>query len=190
MNKLSRIIILLASVILLIMFICPIWSISLEAPQYPEGLGLNIHINTITGHKPNDLQSINGLNHYIGMKTIEPSSITELKIMPYVIGFMMLFGLIILLLNKKYLIWIWIAVFIIIAIVGLYDFYLWGFDYGHNLSPHAIIKIPGMYYQPPVFGSKQLLNFTAHSYPYIGGIAAFLSIVLSLVGLIFEGKKK
>jgi len=52
--------------------------------------------------------------------------------------------------------------------VGMVDFYQWEFDYGHNLDPHAIIKIDGMSYQPPLIGSKQLLNFLAHSYPAIG----------------------
>jgi copper chaperone NosL len=172
------------------MYFFPIWSISLEAPQYPEGLGLYINISSMVGHRANDLNSINNLNHYIGMKIIKPESINELKIMPYIIGFMMLFGVIILFINKKKLIWIWIIIFIIIAFIGLYDFYLWGYDYGHNLDPKAIIKIPGMFYQPPVFGTKQLLNFTAHSYPSIGGIAAFLSIVIAFFSLDVVKMKK
>jgi len=78
---------------LVLMYFFPLWSISLQAPQYPEGLGLYININSIEGHKPNDLQSINGLNHYIGMKKIEPDSILELKLMPYIVGFFLLFVL-------------------------------------------------------------------------------------------------
>jgi copper chaperone NosL len=144
----------------------------------------------MTGHKTNDLNSINNLNHYIGMKVIKPESINELKIMPYIIGFMMLFGVLILLINKKKLILVWIIIFTIISVIGLYDFYLWGYDYGHNLDPKAIIKIPGMFYQPPVFGTKQLLNFTAHSYPSIGGIAAFLSIIIAFISLDVFKKKK
>ena len=47
---------------------------------------------------------------------------------------------------------------------GFVDFYLWGYDYGHNLdTEHAIIKVPGMSYQPPLIGSKKLLNFKAIS---------------------------
>jgi copper chaperone NosL len=176
--------------LLILMYFFPIWSISLEAPQYPEGLGLYINISSMTGHKTNDLNSINNLNHYIGMKVIKPESINELKIMPYIIGFMMLFGVLILLINKKKLILVWIIIFTIISVIGLYDFYLWGYDYGHNLDPKAIIKIPGMFYQPPVFGTKQLLNFTAHSYPSIGGIAAFLSIIIAFISLDVFKKKK
>ena len=39
-----------------------------------------IRINTVTGIKPNDLANINGLNHYIGMKAIEPDAIPELRV--------------------------------------------------------------------------------------------------------------
>ncbi len=181
MKKSSRILFFSSVVILILMYLFPIWSISLEAPQYPEGLGLYINISSMEGFKQNDLNSINNLNHYIGMKVINPDDIKELVYMPYIIGFMILSGLIILLLKKNNLILIWLILFVIIAIIGLVDFYQWGYDYGHNLSPDAIIKIPGMSYQPPLFGTKQLLNFTAHSYPYIGGIAAGLSIVLAFV---------
>ena len=55
------------------------------------------------------------------------------------------------------------------ALAGLADFYRWGYDYGHNLDPEAIIKIPGMSYQPPLIGTKQLLNFQATSWPASGG---------------------
>ena len=61
--------------------------IDLIAPQYPEGLGLYISSRSIEGIKPNDLASINGLNHYIGMRTIEPDQIPELRFMaPVMLG--------------------------------------------------------------------------------------------------------
>ena len=84
----SKITIAFASLLLLLTFLFPLWYINLEAPQYPEGIGLEIWINQITGQKPNDLTNINGLNHYIGMKTIVPDAIPELKIMPFIIIFM------------------------------------------------------------------------------------------------------
>ncbi|MCL4279415.1 MAG: hypothetical protein KJZ60_06965, partial [Ignavibacteriaceae bacterium] len=89
----SKILIIVASLILILTFFFPIWYIDLEAPQYPEGIGLEIWINKITGQQEHDLENINGLNHYIGMKRIEPDAIPELTIMPFVIIFMTLFGL-------------------------------------------------------------------------------------------------
>jgi len=190
MKTQSKIIVILASLILILSFFFPIWYIDLEAPQYPEGIGLEIWLNKITGQKPNDLANINGLNHYIGMKEIVPDAIPELKIMPFIIIFLIVFGLISGISGKRSLVYIWIVLFFIIATVGLYDFYMWEYDYGHNLNPHAAIKIPGMAYQPPLIGSKMLLNFNAISMPHIGSLILVLAVVLAAVALYLDKKNK
>ncbi|MDX1618279.1 MAG: hypothetical protein R3224_05805, partial [Balneolaceae bacterium] len=157
-----------ATLLLIGLYFLPIWSISLEAPQYPEGIGLNIHVNTIKGKAPQDLQNINGLNHYIGMKKIEPDSIPELSLMPPIIGFLIVTRLVIAVWGNRKWILAWLVLFGLLAVVGLVDFYIWEYDYGHDLNPDAAIKIPGMSYQPPLIGSKKILNFTATSLPHIG----------------------
>lgn len=184
MKKISRIIVIAVSVLLVTGFILPIWEITLDAPQYPEGLGLNIWINKITG----DLQTINGLNHYIGMKKIEPDSIQELKMMPYFLGVLIVLGLIAGISGKKKLLSLWAIAFIIIGTTGAVDFYMWEYDYGHNLNPEAAIKVPGMSYQPPLIGSKQLLNFTANSYPDTGGMAVIGGGLIAVLVLLYEIK--
>ena len=186
----SKIIIAFASLLLLLTFLFPLWYINLEAPQYPEGIGLEIWINQITGQKPNDLTNINGLNHYIGMKTIVPDTIPELKIMPFIIIFLIVFGLITAFTGKRILVFSWIALFIILAAIGLYDFYMWEYDYGHNLNPHAAIKIPGMAYQPPLIGSKMLLNFNAISMPDISFYILVIAVGLAIIALIIDKKSK
>lgn len=188
MKKNQKIIVICSSVLLVLVFFFPIWKINLEAPQYPEGIGLEIWLNKITGQKPNDLNSINGLNHYIGMKPINPSDIPELKLMPYIIMFMILLGLAAGILGKKSLVKMWIALFFVIGIVGMYDFYQWEYDYGHDLNPHAAIKIPGMSYQPPLIGSQKLLNFNAISMPDIGTWIIILSVLLSVLALMMNKK--
>lgn len=189
MNMKSRIMIIVASLILVLTFFFPLWKIDLVAPQYPEGLGIRIWINQISGLKPNDLQSINGLNHYIGMKIIDPDSIPELKIMPYIIVFMILFGLFNSYKKNPKLVYIWIGLFLILGAIGLYDFYMWEYNYGHQLNPDAPIKIPGMAYQPPLIGSKQLLNINAVSLPSIGAIVIMISIILSAYAVYYNSQK-
>lgn len=190
MKTQSKIIIIFASLILILSFFFPIWYIDLEAPQYPEGIGLEIWLNKITGEKPHDLNNINGLNHYIGMKEIVPDAIPELKIIPFIIIFLIVFGLISGISGKRSLVYIWIILFIVIAAVGMYDFYLWEYDYGHNLNPHAAIKIPGMAYQPPLIGSKMLLNFNAISMPHIGSWILVSVVILAIVALFIDKKNK
>lgn len=190
MNKKSKIILAVASLILVFTFFFPLWSIDLEAPQYPEGIGLRIWLNEITGLHPNDLNSINGLNHYIGMKEIVPDAIPELKIMPFIIIFMILFGLAAAYMGKRFLVYSWIVLFLILGAVGLYDFYLWEYDYGHDLNPNAAIKVPGMAYQPPLIGSKMLLNFNAISMPNVSFYILVLAVALAVLALIIDSKSK
>ncbi len=169
------------ALLLLTLFITPLWRITLQAPQYPDGITMYIWINKITGDSEYTLQNINILNHYVGMKYIEPDSIPELQYFPYIILGMVLLGLISGSIGNRRLIFAWGSVMILLGALGIYDFYLWEYDYGHNLDPNAPIKVPGMAYQPPVIGSKMLLNFRADSYPYWGGLFMGLSIILSFV---------
>jgi len=177
MKVLSRISLVVALALLVGAYFVPIWSIDLEAPQYPEGIGLHIRINTIEGKNPHDLRNINGLNHYIGMKEIQPDAVLLLKLLPYLFGVVIALGVLAVVLNKQKLAVAFLGTFLLIGIVSFAEFYRWEYDYGHNLNPNAAIKIPGMAYQPPLIGSKKLLNFTATSLPTTGGymmLAAFL----------------
>jgi copper chaperone NosL len=81
----------------------------------------------------------------------------------------------------------WFATFVLVAIAGLADFWRWSWDFGHNLDMDtAIIKVPGMVYQPPIIGTKQILNFHASSWPHWGGVAACLAMVLAAVAVLVE----
>jgi hypothetical protein len=139
--------------------------------------------------KPHDLQNINGLNHYIGMKAIEPDSIPELRFMPVFVAVMIAAGLLVAATGNRMLLYVWVGVFLIGAVAGLVDFWLWSYDYGHNLDPTAAIKVPGMSYQPPLIGSKQLLNFVATSWPALGGLAAMVSVGISSLVSIGEWRR-
>lgn len=182
MAKRSRVLILLASLALGLMYVLPVWTINLEAPQYPEGLGMVIQINTIEGKKQHDLTNINNLNHYIGMRRIVPESIPELKIMPVVVAVLMVLGGLVSLVGRRRALYAWAMVLVAASAVGMADFWKWEYDYGHHLDEeNAIIKIPGMSYQPPLIGSRQILNFKAHSWPGAGGYAAILAVLTAVL---------
>lgn len=151
----------------------PIWRITLDAPQYPEGMGMLIWARTLTGEGPNDLDIINQLNHYIGMKKIEPDAIPELKVIPPVI---MAFGALCLLAAFRPRTWATVLLLAGLAAAGaagMYDFWRWEYDYGHDLDPTAAIKVPGASYQPPLIGTAKLLNFHSSSWPALGGYLLF-----------------
>jgi hypothetical protein len=190
MNARTRITLAAAALVLGVAYVSPLWHIGLDAPQYPEGIGMFIWIDTITGQKPNDLQSINGLNHYIGMKAIVPESIPELGLMPWIVAGLMAAGVIAAAVGRRILLYGWTALFALVAAVGIVDFWYWGYNYGHDLDPTAAIKIPGFSYQPPLIGSKQLLNFTAHSWPGLGGWAIALALLSGLTLCIVEFRRR
>ncbi|HET8829589.1 MAG TPA: hypothetical protein VFM79_09610 [Pelobium sp.] len=161
----SRILIALSALLMLSAYFLPLWKILLEAPQYPEGLEMKIWLTGITGN----VDQINGLNHYIGMQYIVVENFWEFKVLPYLFGALVAFGFFVAWKGKLKFLWIWMVVLLAFAIFGFTDFYLWEYDYGHNLDPMAAIKVEGMSYQPPLIGYKQLLNFLAGSLPDIGG---------------------
>jgi len=189
MIRISRWVIAAVSLLLLAVFVTPLWRIDLIAPQYPEGIGLRIWIDKITGLRPNDLNSLNGLNHYIGMRAIIPESIPELRFMPWLLGAAIVAGLLVALVGRRPLLYLWAALFTLGASAGLIDFWKWGYAYGHDLDPHAAIKVPGMSYQPPVIGSKQLLNFHATSWPGIGGWIAIVAVGAVVTVAVLEWRR-
>ena len=124
------------------LFFFPLWKVTLIAPQYPDGVTMYIWINQITGDSPGTLQNINILNHYVGMQKIEPDSIPELTYFPWVVGALGFLGLVAAAVNKSKVYLSWAVLFLVLGALGIYDFYLWEYDYGHNLDPKAPIKVP------------------------------------------------
>ncbi|MDP9229540.1 MAG: nitrous oxide reductase accessory protein NosL [Bacteroidota bacterium] len=168
MNKMSfpsRIIIAIVSLSLITTYFLPVWFIFLIAPQYPEGLTMNIWLYKITGQ----VDIINGLNHYIGMKYIKTEMFPEFSYLIYIVAFFILFGLVVAITGKRKLLFAYLILTLLGGAAAMYDFYAWGYEYGHNLDPKAAIQVPGLYYQPPLIGHKTLLNFDAYSYPDVGG---------------------
>ena len=181
-SLLSRVLLLIVSGLLFGSLLFPMWRIELAAPQYPEGLLLQLHANKIGG----DVAVINGLNHYIGMKTLHTEDFFEFTVLPYIIGFFGFFSLIMFFVAKRKGVILLFSSLILFTVMAGIDFYRWNYEYGHNLDPNAAIKVPGMSYQPPLIGYKQLLNFGAYSIPDIGGWMLIASGLLLFIIVVKE----
>lgn len=160
-----RIVLILCGAALVAVLFVPMWRIDLVAPQYPEGLMLLIYPDKLGGN----VDIINGLNHYIGMKTLHTEDFIEFSLLPYIIGFFAAAFLLVAVLGKRKWLNLLFILFVSFGILAMYDFWRWEYNYGHNLNPEAAIIVPGMAYQPPLIGFKQLLNFGAYSMPDKGG---------------------
>ena len=151
-----------------------------------------IWINKITDMEPNDIKNINLMNHYVGMKDI-PEHMPEFDLFPYIIGIMSILGVVVGFIGKRKFYLTWFVIMAILGTMGMYDFYLWEYDYGHNLNPHAAIQFMDaegnpMAYQPPLIGNKMLLNFMARSWPATGAYLLFTGMFLSVAAFYIDKK--
>jgi len=181
-TKVTRLSLFICGLGLLVVLFTPMWRIDLQAPQYPEGLRLLIYANKLAGN----VDIINGLNHYIGMKTLHANDFAEFKILPGIIVFFSVLFITAAFIAKRKWMNTLCILFVAFGILAMVDFWRWEYDYGHHLNPDAAIIVPGMAYQPPLIGFKQLLNFGAYSVPDMGGwiFVGVGAVLLSLV--IFE----
>ena len=164
-SGLSKTLLLITGLLFVGALFVPMWQIQLEAPQYPEGLVLRLHANKIGG----DVEIINGLNHYIGMATLHTENFIEFKVLPYLFGAFALTSILLIFVAKRKAVLAFLITYVLFIVLAAVDFYRWNYEYGHNLDPNAAIRVPGMAYQPPLIGYKQLLNFGAYSIPDTGG---------------------
>ena len=188
LSKTTRILLGLASLTLIITYFVPLWQILLWAPQYPEGLTMKIWHNTLSGQ----IDIINGLNHYIGMKHISVEMFPEFQYIGLLIGFLMLLGLAAAVFGSPRTLFFFTLLSYVYGVAAMWDFWSWGYEYGHNLDPKAAIIVPDMSYQPPLIGYKNLLNFTSYSGPDTG---AWIIIGVCLLATLlwwwefFKGRK-
>ena len=190
--KKASILMIAGPLLLLGLYTFPLWTIMLGAPQYPEPLGINIHIDGIRDVNEFDIQNIDGLNHYIGMKTLpKPEDMWEFSTFPVVIGIMIASGVLLGILgffkkvNYKWFLG-WFVIMSALGVLGMYDFNAWMVDYGTDLDPNAIMKLANpdgspMTYKPPLFGHTKMLNFDVTSLPSTGAWMMFVGMILTLI---------
>lgn len=172
-----------AGIILIVSIFVPWWGMKFYAPQYPEGLDIIVTPTTLEG----DIDNINSLNHYIGMKTFSTESFPELQFMKYIIAGVALFIIIIGLLRNKGLLYGAIGVYVLLGIVGVLDMYRWLKSYGTELDPRAPIELEP--FVPPLIGENVIANFVTHSYFSYGALLLAIVFIL-LVFPLWRDRKK
>ena len=128
----------LAIVLMIASYFLPLWKMNLEAPQYPAGLVLTAYGNRMEG----DLKEINSLNHYVGVKEIEPDSVFELKLFPSALwGTVAILIASALLMRPGWKRWLVAALLWAFPIGLLLDLQYWLYNYGHDRSSDAPYRI-------------------------------------------------
>jgi len=178
-----RILILVAALLLLPTYVAPLWKLTMFAPQYQDGLRVQIYSWKLDGgNNGQDIKEVNVLNHYIGMRDLDNDSFTEFKWIPFGIG-----ALILLFLRAVVLGHMGHLVDILVLYSYFSLFSLWSFAYkmwlwGHDLAPTASVKVPG--FMPPMFGYKKIANFEVYSYPEMGSYTLCASALVLLLAFV------
>jgi hypothetical protein len=169
---------LLAALLLVPSYLFPLWTMTMFAPQYGDGLRMQIYSYKLEGgNAGQDIREINVLNHYIGMKDLSAADFTEFKWIPFVVGIMGLLMLRTAVLGKMSQLVDNLALYVYFGAFSLWSFGFKLWAYGHNLAPTAAVKVPP--FMPPMFGYKKLANFEVYSYPGLGSYA-LAAVVLAL----------
>ena len=177
-----RLLLVTAAVLLAASLTAPLWNLTMFAPQYPDGLRMDIYAHTLQGGRNGqDVKEINVLNHYIGMHDLSNEDFTEFKWMPFALGVLALIALRSAVHGTMASL---VDSFVLFAYFGAFS--LWSFAhklyvYGHNLAPGAPVKVAP--FTPPVFGYQQIANFEVYSYPRAGTyvlLAAGVALLLAL----------
>ncbi|HET9027690.1 MAG TPA: nitrous oxide reductase accessory protein NosL [Trueperaceae bacterium] len=164
----------LAALIPLLTFVWPLWHYYFEAPQYPEGLAMQIWANKLTGR----VDLINGLNHYVGFMHLDPADFWELKVLPILIVLVSLTGIVAAIVGRKRLFQAWLWFYGVFAALGMSDFARWLYQFGHTVDPKAAITMEG--YTPPMVGTSIFMNFYITAWPGWGAVALAGGFVVGL----------
>jgi copper chaperone NosL len=186
----SRILVLIAVLLLLPAFFTPLYTMTLYSNQFPDGLNLYIRAGSLQGGHTadrDDLKEINTLNHYIGMRALHEADFTEFKWIPLMLGFFVILGLRAIVIGRMSNL---IDTFVLFAWFGLFS--LWHFydrlyTYGHNLDPEAPVRVAP--FMPPVFGSKQMANFEVYNYPAMGSYFLLGFTVLLVIAVFLSARR-
>jgi hypothetical protein len=183
-----RVLLVLAFISLIPTYVAPLYNMTMFAPQYQEGLRLDIYSYKLEGGNQNqDIKEINVLNHYIGMKDLVTEDFTEFKWLPFVVG---IFGLLFLraaVLGKTSHLVDVAVLYVYFGLFALWSFGYKMYQYGHNLDPKAAVRVDP--FMPPMFGYKKLANFEVYSYPQLGSYALAASALLLLLALLLSWRQ-
>jgi len=170
-----------AAVLLIISIFTPYWQLTLHAPQYPKGLTVQAYVNRLEG----DVQEIDGLNHYIGMRPLNEAAAFERSIA--IIGIV---GLALLILAAVYVHNRWAALLalpaLLLPLIFLADLQYWLANFGQNLDPKAPLSSSIKPFVPPVLGEGKIAQFSTWAVPDVGLWLAVAASVLIASGLWFH----
>jgi copper chaperone NosL len=179
-NKLSifsSVMIVISALLIFSSLYFPWWKMEFFAPQYPEGLNIIVYPDKLEGQ----IDNINALNHYIGMKNFSEANFPELQYLTYLIVGLAVLVLAAAIIRKKAYLYSVIGLFAVGGVLGVWDLRRWLRDFGTNLDPKAPIAMDP--FVPPILGENIVANFTTYSLLQPGSYIVVLAFLFVLIPL-------
>lgn len=184
----ARLAVLGAGLLLIVAALFPLWQMTMFAGMFPEGLRLKIFSwQLVGGNNGADLQGINILNHYIGMRPIAAADFVEMKFIPFALGAFFLLGARAATFARVRDL---IDLLVLFLYFGAFSFAVFWFrmwSYGHQLNPEAPIKVEP--FTPPVLGHQHIANFDVYSFPGFGTYAVLVYGLILITVLALEARR-
>jgi len=185
LKRLPQLFFLIAAVLLLVSINQPYWGLVLQAPQYPGGLQMRVFVNNMTGDadpRLDEVREIDGLNHYIGMRSLYDAAKFERSIA--ITAVIIMVGLLVVAAFWQRR-WTWLLSIpaLTFPFVFLADLAFWMTNYGQNLDPYAPLSSAIQPFTPPILGEGVIGQFSTIANVDIGWYIIFTGTVLIAAGL-------
>jgi hypothetical protein len=169
----------LAAILFGVSVIFEFWSLTLHAPQYPDGLEVTIFTHEVVG----DVSEVDGLNHYIGMMPLADAADLERMIATPATVLIILAAFAAALMRRKWTALLALGV-VLFPFVFFVDLYFWLYRAGHNLDPTAALSSSIKPFTPAILGEGIVGQFSTTAYLGAGFWIAFVAAVLAGAGVV------
>ncbi len=159
-----------------LMYYQSMWTFKFVAPQYPQGLVLDVYLTGARG----DVFEIDIINHYIGMSKLEHAAVNERAFAPYALLALSIMAFVVALVPHK-----WFSRLMALPILGfpvafVGIFFMWLHKFGHELDPAAPVDLTP--FTPTILGTGIIGQFKTYAIPgmgfYLGCLAAFCVLIM------------
>ena len=179
--RLPIIFFLIAALLLIASIFFPYWKMTLQAPQYPNGLSVQAYIYKLTG----DVGEIDGLNHYIGMRPLGEAAQLERSLSIVAVSVLSLLLVTAIFIHSKFSVLLALPA-ILYPLIFLGDMYFWLRNFGLNLDPAAPLSNAIKPFVPPILGVGKLAQFVTIAQVQTGFYLALMASIFILIGLYFQ----
>jgi hypothetical protein len=161
------------------------WSLTLHAPQYPDGLEVTIFTHKVVG----DVSEVDGLNHYIGMMPLAQAAEIERNIATPATIIIIVLAMVAAFLRDKWTSLLAVGI-VLFPVVFFIDLYFWLYKAGHDLDPTAALSSSIKPFTPAILGEGVVGQFSTTASLGFGFWLAVIAAMMALAGIVGRLREK